>query len=472
MKLISSISVIGSGWYNASNLVIGWCKLATELDYQAALDYLYSFVDYSLTRNLKFTNFIFNLDRMQALASHLGSPHLSYPIVHIAGTKGKGSTGVLIATALQCAGYKVGLYTSPHMEDFCERIQINRQPISHSDLADLIEKLKPAAASVENVSTFDLTTAGAFLYFAEQKVDIAVVEVGLGGRLDSTNIVTPVVSVITALSMDHINVLGDTLEKISYEKGGIIKPGVPVVVSPQKHEAMEVLRSLAVERNSEFIYTEERYKAVEKKHSLDGQSFTIFESNQPAADVKLNLLGEHQRENAVTAFACLQVLQSKGFHVSKDAIVDGFAQATWPGRFELVWHSPRVILDSAHNLDSAIKLKRTILDYIPAQSIVLVFGASEDKDVQGMFSQLLPLTEHLILTQSIHPRAYQAEKLLELSRKYNCQAEVAIPIESAMDRAFDIAGSEKIILVTGSIFVAAGAQIYLNAKNEARASDI
>ena len=280
--------------------------MTTEKAYQETLDYLYSYVDYSLTRNLKFTNFVFNLDRMEALAHGLGSPEKRFPIVHIAGTKGKGSTGAFIAGALHQAGYKVGFYTSPHMEDFCERIQINRSPISHQRFVDVIEKMKPVIAQIEHVSTFDIATAAAFEYFAEEKVDIAVVEVGLGGRLDSTNIVNPLVSVITALSMDHMNVLGDTLEKIAAEKGGIIKTARPVISSPQKPGALNVLQSLAVERNAPLTVSADRYPSEPVSHSLVGQKFNLRTPTGDDILIEIPLLGDHQRENAVTAFAVLQ----------------------------------------------------------------------------------------------------------------------------------------------------------------------
>ena len=246
-----------------------------EAAYQSTLDYLYSFVDYSLTRSLRYSPEKFDLGRMVELMDALGTPQNQYPVVHVAGTKGKGSTSAMIAGVLQTAGFKVGLYTSPHLIDYTERIQINRQPVSHQRLVELVEQLKPEVLKIEQLTTFELTTAAAFLYFAQEKVDIAVVEVGLGGRLDATNVVDPLVSVITSLSMDHMNVLGDTLEKIAAEKGGIIKPGKPVVVSAQKPEAEAVLRKIAKERRSPILFSNEEYDIVVKTHSLDGQEIEL-----------------------------------------------------------------------------------------------------------------------------------------------------------------------------------------------------
>ena len=217
----------------------------TEIEYNKALDYLYSFVDYSLKHSSELAKADFNLGRMFALMDSLGNPQMKYPIIHVAGTKGKGSTSALCAAGLQVAGYKVGLYTSPHLLDYTERIQINGEPISHEQLVELVEEIKPYVAKIEMLTTFEITTALAFMAFAKYGVNAAVFEVGLGGRLDATNIVTPKVSVITSLSYDHMAVLGDTLAKIAGEKAGIIKPGVPVVSAPQKDEALEVLLRVA-----------------------------------------------------------------------------------------------------------------------------------------------------------------------------------------------------------------------------------
>ncbi|MFC2065442.1 bifunctional folylpolyglutamate synthase/dihydrofolate synthase, partial [Chloroflexota bacterium] len=220
--------------------------------YDQALEYLFSYVDYSLKHADELARAEFNLDRMVDLVQLLGDPHEDYPIIHIAGTKGKGSTAAFVATVLEQADYSTGLYTSPHLVDFNERIQVNREPISNSDLADLVEEIKPSVEKIPFITTFELTTALAFLYFSRKKVDAAVIEVGLGGSLDATNIVKPMVSVITSLSLDHTAVLGDTLPLIAGEKAGIIKPGIPVVSSPQQSDALEVLKKIAKERNAPF----------------------------------------------------------------------------------------------------------------------------------------------------------------------------------------------------------------------------
>ncbi len=436
-----------------------------EAAYQSTLDYLYSFVDYSLTRSLRYSPEKFDLGRMVALADALGAPHRQYPVVHVAGTKGKGSTCAMIASVLQTAGYKVGLYTSPHLVDYTERIQVNRQPVSHEQLVALVARLKPEVAKIERLTTFELTTAAAFLLFAEEKVDIAVVEVGLGGRLDATNIVDPLVSVITSLSLDHMNVLGDTLEKIAAEKGGIIKPGRPVVVAHQKAEAAAVLKKIAKERHAPILFTDDAYFASLTRHSLAGQEFMVRSAagnngSSQASHFSLPLLGAHQVQNALTAYAALKVINKTGIKISSAAIRKGFGAVSWPGRFEILQNDPLVVIDSAHNLDSAEKLAQTIRDYLPGRSISLVFGASEDKDVTGMLGALSPVIERVMVTQSVHPRSYDAVQLAEAARKFGLPVAVDPQLESALEQAFASLKPDGALVITGSIFIAAGARQY------------
>ena len=436
-----------------------------EAAYQSTLGYLYSFVDYSLTRSLRYSPEKFDLGRMAALMDALGSPQSQYPIVHVAGTKGKGSTCAMIAGVLQTAGYKVGLYTSPHLVDYTERIQVNRQPVSHERLVELVEQLKPEVGKIERLTTFELTTAAAFLYFAQEKVDIAVIEVGLGGRLDATNVVDPLVSVITSLSLDHMNVLGDTLEKIAGEKGGIIKPGRPVVVAHQKPEAAAVLKKIAKERQAPILFTDNTYFASVTQHSLAGQEFEIrkaVENNgrARASRFSLPLLGEHQVQNALTAYATLKVLREAGLKISNSDIANGFATVSWPGRFEILQNDPLVVIDSAHNLDSADKLAQTIRDYLPGRAVELVFGASEDKDVTGMLAALVPVIKSIMVTQSVHPRSYDAAQLGDVAQKFGLPVAVNPQLETALDQAYASLEMEGVLVITGSIFIAAGARQY------------
>src|SRR5215217_3215982 len=267
-----------------------------ETQYNKALDYLYSFIDYSLKHSSELAEAEFNLDRMFALMGELGDPQKQYPIIHVAGTKGKGSVSALCASALQAGGYKTRLYTSPHLIDYTERIQIDGEPISHELMTKLVEEIKPAVGQVPFLTTFEITTALGFLAFARQGCNAAVIEVGLGGRLDATNIVTPKVAVITSLSYDHTAVLGNTIAKIAGEKAGIIKPEVPVVSAPQAEEALEVLQRVAKEKDCPFILIGEDVKFERLTSSLNGQELAV-RSQISAVGLNIPLLGEHQIQN-------------------------------------------------------------------------------------------------------------------------------------------------------------------------------
>ncbi len=445
-----------------------------EASYQRSLDFLYSFVDHSLTRNLRYSAEKFNLGRMERFASLLGDPQQDYRIIHVAGTKGKGSVSAMTASALSEAGYKVGSYTSPHLQEYTERIQIDGVQIGKGDLVSLVEKIRPLTSQVENISTFELTTALAFQYFAEQKVDLAVIEVGLGGRLDATNIVQPLVTAITSLSLDHMNVLGNTLAKIAFEKGGIIKPGRPLVISPQKEEAQLVLESICAERGSRMVRVGRDFLYAHQDHSLDGQSFYIWTSGQQdmmtafiegaegntwrPLNFHIPLLGFHQIENGATAYAILDTLRAEGITISDQNIQSGFSRVKWPGRFEVISRNPLVIVDSAHNRDSALRLRIAIDDYLPGVPVILVFGASEDKDIHGMFTELLPRIDRLVATQSSHPRAMSANKLVELAHTFGTPALETKDLPDALYEAIHLACHGEAIVVAGSLFVAAAAR--------------
>jgi dihydrofolate synthase/folylpolyglutamate synthase len=431
-----------------------------EAQYQATLEYLYSFVDYSLTHNLTNLPEKWDLDRMRAFLKPLGNPHQSYPVIHVAGTKGKGSVCAMCASALQAAGYKVGLYTSPHLQDYAERIQLDGQPIPHADLVELVDELRPALDQRQQLTTFEITTALAFLYFAQQGASAVVAEVGLGGRLDATNVVNPLVSVITSISYDHTQVLGNTLEEIAVEKAGIIKPGIPVVISPQKEAARLVFERIAAERGAPLVEVGRDYQFSPIMTSLERQSLAVWPVQGKAAgeQVKLTipLLGAHQLENAATAYAALETVQGSGLRLPKSAIQQGFAAVDWPGRFEVLRSDPPLVIDSAHNRDSALRLRQALETYFPRQRAVLIFGASEDKDIAGMLEELSPVVSQVIFTRSYHPRAVEPEKLLEMAAVYLLPAQVAPAVEGALDEALRLAGAESLVVATGSLFVAAG----------------
>jgi dihydrofolate synthase/folylpolyglutamate synthase len=452
--------------------------MTIEQDYQKTLDYLYSFVDYSLTKQLVYSPEKFNLDRMRELLDLMGNPQNSYKIIHVTGTKGKGSVSAFCTSILKEAGYKVGLYTSPHLIDYNERIQVDLEAIPHLELVKLVEELKPVIAKVYEITTFEISTALAFQYFKDLKVDYAVIEVGLGGRLDATNVVDPVISVITTISYDHQAILGNSIAEIAAEKAGIIKPGVPVVVASQTNEALKVLLNKAEECGSPVTQVGLDHLFVSTVHNLDFQSMYIWSSDDQEQmdrfidgvstsgwrpdEFTIPLLGAHQLENATTAYSVVKFLQSQDGKITKQAVYSGFRNVSWSCRFEVISKHPLVILDSAHNRDSALKLRLTLDDYLPEKDVVLVFGASEDKDVRGMLIDLMPRVERVIATQSIHPRALAAEEIVAYAHKLGKKAEAVLPLEEAFKRALILANGERAVLVAGSIFIAAAVKEFYN----------
>ncbi len=420
-----------------------------EIKYNLALDYLYSFVDYSLKHASELAKADFNLDRMRALMVELGKPQDGYPIIHVAGTKGKGSVSALCASALSAAGYKTGLYTSPHLQDYTERIQVNGQPISHADLSALVDEIKPAVAKVPYLTTFEITTALGFLYFARQGCDVAVIEVGLGGRLDATNIVTPRVSVITSLSLDHTLVLGDTLAQIAGEKAGIIKDGVAVVSSPQKEEALEVLVNIAKERGCDFTLVGRDVGFKNLSQSMDSQSLQVWTNNMQAGlTLTIPLLGKHQALNAAVAYTALQASR---LNVPDEAIQLGFESVEWPSRFDIVRRQPPVVIDVAHNRESALRLRQTLEEIFPDFPVILLFCALEDKDIAGILAELSSRVEKVIATQADHPRSPTAGWIAEQVRKAGLIVETVTPASAALDRALELAGGSKLVLTAGSV---------------------
>lgn len=444
-----------------------------EPQYQETLDYLYSHIDYSLQKTFRYSPEKFDLTRMRDFMTALGNPEREYKILHVAGTKGKGSVSALCASAIQQSGLRVGLYTSPHLQDYAERIQVDGEPIPHADLISLVNEIKPRIARSPEITTFEITTALAFLYFARKEVDIAVLEVGLGGRLDATNVCSPEVTVITSISYDHTYLLGDTLTEIAGEKAGIIKSSIPVVVSPQNEEALQAIKDIAGQRGAPITQVGEDYRYQLAEKSLAGQRFQIwhkseqekyeryfFRGNGDWEPVQLTipLLGSHQLENAATAYTTLMIARENGIEVSNLGIEKGFRSVFWPGRFEILRLEPPLIIDSAHNRDSAQKLQVVLQDYYPGVPVILVFGASEDKDIKGMLAELRPNITRIVATKSTHPRASDPNELVEIAQEMDIPAISSSTIEDALEEAELLAGSKAIILVTGSIFVAAAAR--------------
>lgn len=429
--------------------------MLTDSNYQTTLDKLYSYVDYSLKHSSELAKAEFNLDRMRALMALLGDPQIKFKSIHITGTKGKGSTAAMCAMGLREAGFKVGLYTSPHLLEYTERIQIDDVPIEKDALVEIFNRVEPLLAKVEKITTFEITTALGFLYFAEQGVDWAVIEVGLGGRLDATNIIKPEVSVITTVSYDHTAVLGNTLTQIATEKAGIIKAGKPVVIGPQVEEALLAIFKIAELNNSTATYVPDAIHAEPVSADLTRQTFNVigeFDGSAIDRELSIPLIGDHQRENALTAFIALLTVGV----VNQEQIATGFAKVIWQCRFEVANMDPILIFDSAHNEDAFSRLAQTISAYLPDKKVILILGVSEDKHLVEMIDQVKPLLDTLIITRANHPRALPIE---EINANLIDSKTKILPITSvpeALNKALELANNNGSIVVSaGSMFVTA-----------------
>jgi len=427
------------------------------MEYHAALRYLYGLVDYEKRRIEHYSPREFKLERVAALLEHLGNPHRDYPTIHIAGTKGKGSVSAMLASIAQVAGLQTALYTSPHLHTYRERMQIDGEPIPRAAMAALLTEIRPAIESIEGLTLFEATTALAFLYFARQKVDLAVVEVGLGGRLDATNVLMPEVSVITSLSLDHTHVLGNTVSDIAREKGGIIKPGVPVVTAPQKPDALDILEAIAVERKAPLTIVGQDWTWEALHYDLDGQTLAtrrVGAASDFAGVYDLSLLGDFQQENATVAIATAEILSTTGHAWATPAATHtGLKQAQWPGRMEVLQRDPPVVLDCAHNPYSAQTLVHSLNLWFPGTLWILIFGSSNDKDVDGVLQALLPGSEHVLITHSYHPRATAPDVLAGKCARWGKEAEIVVSPAEALEAALGRLKPGWGIITTGSIFL-------------------
>jgi len=431
------------------------------VNYQEALSYILSFTDYEKLPAFLYTQANFDLRRMAELLQRVGNPHLSSPAIHVAGTKGKGSTAAMIASALSAAGYRTGLYTSPHLHTFRERITIDGEMIAEEEFSALTQRLQPEIDEVNRrhnygeLTTFEILTALAFAFFRERRVDFQVLEVGLGGRLDATNVVTPRLSVITSISLDHAEVLGDSLAKIAREKAGIIKPGALVVSAPQPGEAEVVIAEVCRHNRAGLIAVGRDVTWKNLTSDLAGQSFEVT-GKAGSYQLTIPLLGGHQLENAATAVAALEALG-----IGHDDIARGLAQVRWPGRLEVLRHEPLFLVDGAHNADSARRLREAIEEYLTFDRLILIAGASSDKDIAGIVGELAPLSSLIIVTRSRHPRALAPALLLDELERQGAKGEMAESVSSAVERALAIAKPGDLICATGSLFVAAEAREYI-----------
>ncbi len=430
------------------------------------------------------TEFLFNLrrfgwrlglDTMERLLSLLDNPHTRVPSIHIGGTNGKGSTAAMLDAMLRAAGNRTGLYTSPHLLDFTERVRVNGMPIPEREVTRLTAQLKdlcavhfahqpipsPPADRPPHPTFFELTTAMAFSHFALQEVEVAVIEVGLGGRFDATNVITPRVAVVTNVSLEHQEYLGRALSKIATEKAGIIKASVPVVTAA-RGESHQVIQRTAADRGAPLVNIHESYAYTIRESGLAGQTLDLTGPGRQYEALWIPLAGRHQAENAVTAVAAAEALEGEGFHLGEEAIRRGLRHARWPGRLQLVSERPRIILDGAHNPAGAQALAAFLAEHRSALNrLIMVFGVLKDKDWEAMLALLGPLADQTILTHPPADRGANPHELL-MADRFCSKVEITANPAEGLALAQSLASPEDTILVTGSLYTVAAILRTLN----------
>ena len=435
-----------------------------------AMRFLATLADYERLRIVRYNSQNFDLERMRTLLRRLGNPHEHFRSVHVAGTKGKGSTCAMIASMLQACGYKVGLYTSPHLVDIRERIQINGEMISHAEFARLIKGMEPMIGRMKPTpSYFDVLTAAAFKYFADQKVDIAVVETGLGGRLDSTNVIKPEVTAITSISKDHMAQLGNTLALIAQEKAGIFKKDIPAVTVVQDPEVEAVMARVAAKVGAPFDVAG---KSIEFSYRFESSRMLgphnrvcLTTTNTKFEHLAVPLMGEHQAINCGLALAVIDKLKQRGLPIVDSKAMEGLAKTTIPGRMEIINQTPKVIVDGAHNAASLDAMMRAIGQHVPYDSMVVIFGCCADKDVAGMLERITSGADKVIFTKVNNIRTADPNELAaRYVEQFGKMAQVAETLEEALSIANRAVTKEDLICITGSFYLVGEAKKYFAAK--------
>jgi dihydrofolate synthase/folylpolyglutamate synthase len=448
------------------------------ITYTEALDYIYDLTKYGIKLGLKNINYLLYL---------LGDPHIScysrgsgnpekLKIIHVAGTNGKGSTCSLISSILQSDGYKVGLYTSPHLVDFTERIKINQKPISREKVCELLERIKPYIEKAANTPSyghptfFEVITSMALLYFFEEQVDYLVLEVGLGGRLDATNVCEPLISVITHIDYDHMDKLGNSIEEIAREKGGIIKPKGIVISSNQYEGAYNEIKKIADEKNS-LIYSVGReisYKIV--KSDIKGVVFDLKGIYHNYKNLHTPLLGRYQADNAATAITTVEALKIKGINISEKAIRNGLEKVNWTGRLEIIQNNPTLILDGAHNPGGVRVARDALKEIFSYHRLILVLAIFADKDYKKMIQILAPNADLIITTKAKSTRAASPQVLAKEAAQYIDKNKIIITenIPQAINCALSNSKEDDLICITGSLHTVGEAKGYFDIINKER----
>jgi dihydrofolate synthase/folylpolyglutamate synthase len=417
------------------------------MNYTEAIEYIENTGKFGINLGLK---------RIERLCELLGDPQKDLKVIHVGGTNGKGSTTAFISSILISQGYKVGIYTSPYIERFTERIKINDKEIEKEEIAKLVNDIKPVvdtlvSEGLEHPTEFEIITACAFKYFKDNNVDFVVLEVGLGGRFDATNVVDPILSVITTISYDHMNILGDTLNKIAYEKAGIIKNNRPVVIYPQEKEAMDALLEAAEKSNSR-IYPMENVKQRIRENNINGITFDILGPCNYNG-LKIKLLGEHQVMNAATAVTAIEALKDEGFIVDRDSVYNGLKNTKWPGRFEIIHDSPYIVLDGGHNIQGIEALAKAVKKYFDKYKINIVCGMLQDKEYNKMIDILQVVGDKFITVTPDNPRALKSSELALILQKRGKNAVSAESIEQAVKMGLEITKQDEVLIFCGSLYM-------------------
>ena len=432
------------------------------MDYDSAVHRLMDLADLERMTSQVTSQPRYDLKGMGTLLQRLGDPHQKVPTVHITGTKGKGSVAAMVTSILAQAGYAVGLYTSPHLHAVRERIRLDQDPVSEDQFGSLVEQIWPTVEDISQrgdsgrVTTFEALTAMAFLCFAQTQRDVQVLEVGLGGTLDATNVVDfPKVCILTSISLDHTNILGDTVEKIARDKAGIIKKGAQVVTAPQLPGAMAVLEEACLRKESPLMKVGEEYRWEPRNWSLDGQTFRA-DGPYGTRELWIPLLGAHQLENACCALAAVEALVGGGLKVGEDAIVEGFRDVQWPGRLEILHKSPLVVVDGAHNPYSIQRLVEAVQFHFQSKRCILIIGCTQGHSLEGIVEAAMALEPSKVLaTRSRHPRAVAPAEIARLVSRTGVLTEELDSVADGVERAQALASKEDLILATGSLFTVA-----------------
>ena len=403
--------------------------------------------------------------RIERLCELMGNPEKDLNIIHVAGTNGKGSIATFISSILKSQGYKVGIYTSPYIQRFTERIKINDTEISENDVAMLVDEMLPhievlLKEGLDHPTEFEIITASAFKYFRDNNVHIVVLEVGLGGRYDATNVVTPILSVITTISLDHVNILGDTLGKIAFEKAGIIKENIPVVIYPQDKEVMDVIEKVILQKKSKAHFvTDITYDIV--SDTKDGIVFNA-KGETEYKNLTIHLLGIHQVINALTALKSIEIIKRLGYEITEKAIYCGFQNAKWPGRFEILCENPYIVLDGGHNLQGINALVYGAKRYFGGKKIRIVCGMLRDKNYEDMLEVLTTICEDFITVAPNNPRALSSAQLCDVIIKMGKSAIAADSIKEAVEIGFNKLNNDDVLLFCGSLYMIGEARTIIN----------